>query len=161
MKNLSSSKTIDGKVFLHHIPRYGLNKRREAEVLRTSGYYARVINGRIYIRPKNMPKKYSMTIPKDAIPPRKMSWIETRPNTLSYRGSRAKKEAASFIYYKTKVLDQEHPTTDQILAHLNEKYQHGYTANQIGNFLAKDPRFIGAGMTGRPQRQKKWDLTEP
>jgi hypothetical protein len=174
---MSQGKIIDGKLFLQHLPAWkpkynpahlqripelkNLRLRKEAEALRLTGYYARVINGRIYIRPKNMPKKYSMTIPKDAIPPKKLRWIETRPNTLSTKGKRAKTEAARYIYYTTKVLDQPPPTTGEILEHLNEKYQHGYTSNQVGNFLSKDPRFRKEGVSPRPHRQTTWALTKP
>jgi hypothetical protein len=48
------------------------------------------------------------------------------------------------------ILDESGPlATNQIQEIVNERLRHGTTSQQLGNVLAKDPRFVKVGMTTR------------
>tara|TARA_Y100001937_G_scaffold14010_1_gene18720 strand:+ start:909 stop:2555 length:1647 start_codon:yes stop_codon:yes gene_type:complete len=109
------------------------------------GLFADVGGSKVYLD-KRLLKTYS-----------RKSW--TQPRITHRKYNRARTKIAEFVYDEMKKGNQ--PNTIQIQDHLNDSMRSPPVIEQVGNWLARDPRFVDVGFDKWPSRVKKWELTPP
>lgn len=87
----------------------------------------------------------------------KKTWIKPRIPHRKY--NRTRNKIASYVYDEMQRGNQ--PNTLQIQDHLNNSMRSPPVIEQVGNWLARDPRFVDVGFDKWPSRVKKWELTPP
>ena len=85
--------------------------------------------------------------------------IWTKPRIHHRRYNRTRTKIAEFVFDEMQKGNQ--PNTLQIQDHLNNSMRTPPVIEQIGNWLARDPRFVDVGFDKWPSRVKKWELTPP
>ena len=83
----------------------------------------------------------------------------TQPRITHRKYNRTRNKIAEFVYDEMKKGNQ--PNTIQIQDHLNNSMKSPPVIEQVGNWLARDPRFVDVGFDKWPSRVKKWDLSQP
>tara|TARA_B110000444_G_C18826288_1_gene590536 strand:+ start:297 stop:1946 length:1650 start_codon:yes stop_codon:yes gene_type:complete len=112
------------------------------------GIYAEINNKKVYLD-KQLLRETAFN--------KKIDWIKPRLSHRKY--NRTRNKIASYVYDEMEKGHQ--PNTLQIQEHLNDSMRSPPVIEQVGNWLARDPRFKDAGFDKWPSRVKKWELNPP
>lgn len=110
------------------------------------GLYGNVDGEKVYLDQRLLEKTYD-----------RKTW--TQPRITHRKYNRTRNKIAEYVYDEMQKGNQ--PNTIQIQDHLNDSMKSPPVIEQVGNWLARDPRFVDVGFDKWPSRVKKWELTTP